>query len=383
MPTRIRKDPIETTPWQAELINQTQKGNIRDISEILPLITPGEDLRIGLDNILDGQTGGLIVIGCNDSLKEITKAGFNLDVPFTPEKMFELAKMDGAIIISNDLSKIIYANCHLMPDRNIETTQTGIRHRSAEQTAKQTGLPVIAVSKRRGLISLFYRDQKYVLQDLGLLIVKSNHSINALRGYRERIDSILDVLTYNELNNPASFVLLEESISVIQKILYFYRHVSELDRMVIELGDQGRDIVSSMYEYEYGLDEILSLILQDYSENSTTKEKADSLVSELKLLDLRSISDSKKLATIADIPISKSPEELNKFPRGYRIFSKISKIKRKTIDKLIQSKKCIAEIMKSNVEDISISADIDLNTAKYIKAKLDEVSEKLIDPIFE
>lgn len=382
MPTRIKREPTESS-WQTELITQTRNGNIKDISEILPLITPGQDLRIGLDNILDGQTGGLIVIGFNDSLKEITKAGFDLSVPFTPEKMFELAKMDGAIIISNDLSKILYANCHLMPDRTIETEETGIRHRSAEQTAKQTGLPVIAVSKRRGLISLFYREQKYVLQDLGLLIVKSNHSINALRGYRERIDSVLDVLTYNELNNPSSFVLLEESVSVVQKILYFYRHVLELDRMVIELGDQGRDIVQSMYEYEYGLDEILSLILQDYSESANTKEKADSLVLELKQLDLRSISDIKKLATIADIPISKTPEEIMKFPRGYRIFSKISKVKRKTVDKLIQSKKCIAEILKSSVEDISMSADIDLNTAKYIRAKLDEVSEKLIDPIFE
>jgi len=382
MPTRIKKELLEIS-WQAELLTQAHNGNIKDISEILPLITPGEDLRIGLDNILDGQTGALIVIGFNDVLKEITKAGFNLDIPFTPEKMFELAKMDGAIVISNDLSKILYANCHLMPDRHIETTQTGIRHRSAEQTAKQTGLPVIAVSKRRGLITLFYKEQKYVLQELELLIVKANHGINALRGYRERIDSVLDVLTYNELNNPASFVLLEESLNVIQKILYFYRHSLELDRMVIELGDQGRDIVQSMYEYEYGLDDILSLMLQDYSESATTKEKADSLVSELKLLDLRSISDIKKLAIITEIPISKTPEEIKKFPRGYRIFSKIPKVKRKTIDKLIQSKKCIADILKSNVEDISISADIDLNTAKYIKLKLDEVSEKLIDPIFE
>jgi diadenylate cyclase len=382
MPTRIKKELLEIS-WQAELLTQAHNGNIKDISEILPLITPGEDLRIGLDNILDGQTGALIVIGFNDILKEITKAGFNLDIPFTPEKMFELAKMDGAIVISNDLSKILYANCHLMPDRHIETTQTGIRHRSAEQTAKQTGLPVIAVSKRRGLITLFYKEQKYVLQELELLIVKANHGINALRGYRERIDSVLDVLTYNELNNPASFVLLEESLNVIQKILYFYRHSLELDRMVIELGDQGRDIVQSMYEYEYGLDDILSLMLQDYSESATTKEKADSLVSELKLLDLRSISDIKKLAIITEIPISKTPEEIKKFPRGYRIFSKIPKVKRKTIDKLIQSKKCIADILKSNVEDISISADIDLNTAKYIKLKLDEVSEKLIDPIFE
>lgn len=382
MPTRIKKESLEIS-WQAELLTQAHNGNIKDISEILPLITPGEDLRIGLDNILDGQTGALIVIGFNEILKEITKAGFNLDIPFTPEKMFELAKMDGAIIISNDLSKILYANCHLMPDRHLETTQTGIRHRSAEQTAKQTNLPVIAVSKRRGLITLFYKEQKYVLQELELLIVKANHSINALRGYRERIDSVLDVLTYNELNNPASFVLLEESLSVIQKILYFYRHSLELDRMVIELGDQGRDIVQSMYEYEYGLDEILSLMLQDYSEIATTKEKADSLVSELKLLDLRSISDIKKLALLTEIPIFKTPEEIKKFPRGYRIFSKIPKVKRKTIDKLIQSKKCIADILKSNVEDISISADIDLNTAKYIKSKLDEVSEKLIDPIFE
>ncbi|MFA5745480.1 MAG: DNA integrity scanning diadenylate cyclase DisA [archaeon] len=382
MPTRIRKEPTEIS-WQVDLLNQVYKGNIRDISEILPLITPGEELRIGLDNILEGEMGGLIVFGENDALREVMRVGFEINVPFSAERMFELAKMDGAIVISNDLLKILYANVHLIPDRQIETGETGIRHRSAEQTAKQTGLPVIAISKRKKLISLFYRDQKYVLQNIGLLIVKANHSISSLREYRERIDSVLDVLTYNELNNSASSVLINEAIGILQKILYFFKHGAELDRMVIELGDQGKDIVSSMYEYEYSVDETMAYILQDYSENLITREKADELVSELKQLDLRSIADTRKLAVIANIPISVESEALNPFPRGYRILSRIPKLKKKTIDKLIQSKKCIAEILKANVEEISIGADTDLNTAKYIKSKLDVVSEKLIEPIFE
>ena len=383
MPTKIRKEILEST-WQEDLLRLIYSGQIENITEILPLITPGENIRAALDNILDGQTGAIIILGTNEKLDDIVKGGMKLDVPFTPSRLFELSKMDGAIILSNDLKTILHANAHLMPDRDVSSKETGIRHRSSEQTAKQTGLPVITISKRRNIISLFFKDQKYVLQDLSLLIVKANHGINTLRRYRERVDQALDQLTYNELNNQSS--LSEDAISIIQKILYFYVHSFELDNLIIELGNQGREVVQSMYEYAFGLDDVLSLILQDYCEPEINKEEADLLVKKIKLLDLRKITDPKKISEICSIPLDIIDHNLNneiiyKYPRGYRILSLIPKIKKKTIEKIIYNKKNIYNILNTTPEEISKITDQDINFSNYLKRKLDELVEKSIDSV--
>ena len=182
----------------------------------MPLLAPGSELREGLDEILKGDIGGLIVIGRNLILECIIRGGFRLDVPLTPNNLFELAKMDGAIVISNDLKTITHANAHLMPDKEINSKQTGIRHRSAEQAAKQTNLPVVAISKRRKNITLFFRDQHYLIKQIQLVLVKVDQNLKSMYNTRQQVEASLNELTYYEFTNNVS---LTDVANIIQKLV--------------------------------------------------------------------------------------------------------------------------------------------------------------------
>ena len=122
---------------------------------ILKLIAPGTKIREGVENILKAKTGALIVIGDSKEVLDIVDGGFRIDVDYSPSKLYELAKMDGAIVLSTDLKKILWANTQLIPSSSVATSETGTRHRTAERTAKQTGELVISVSQRRNIITLF------------------------------------------------------------------------------------------------------------------------------------------------------------------------------------------------------------------------------------
>ncbi|MEI8364097.1 MAG: DNA integrity scanning diadenylate cyclase DisA [archaeon] len=382
MPTKIRRKVYKDESWSDTIISDIKKGEVVDITKILPLVTPGTELRKGLDEILNGNLGALIVLGINDELKSLLQGGINLDVPYGSSRLFELAKMDGAIVVSNDLKKIVSANTHLMPNKEIPSSETGIRHRSAEQTARQTGLPVIAISHRRSIISLFYRDQKYVLQDLRLLLVKSNNSLNNLKDYRIRIDSDLNYLIHNEINSLST--VSEDALSIIQKLLYFFKHSSELDMLVIELGEQGTDIMQSLYEINYGIEETLAMLILDYSSKEMSKQEALTQVENLKKMGLRMISDTDKLSEFVSLGSSSTVPSLDfHYPRGYRILSKIPRLSPKLIEDMIKKYKCISNMLNLDAEELSKDLSINLVQAKYIVSQLSSLSENITTDFFD
>jgi len=356
--------------WYSKLLANIDSGEVINITDILPILTPGTPLRNGLDEILFGNLGALIVIGSNDSLKDILKGGIDLDIDFTSQRVFELAKMDGAIVISNDLKKIIAANKHIMPDRNISSSETGIRHRTAEQTAIQTNLPVIAISHRRNIISLYFRDQRYILQDISLLIVKANNILQNLKDYRAQIDKKLKKLILSEFNTPK--VVFDEMIVTLQDILNFFKSKKELDKFIIELGDQGTNISNSLFEITTGLKEQLKLLLMDYSYEQIDYNQASELVDYLRQLSIRQISDIENLNKIV---------KFNKESRGYRILYSIPKINIETISKLLDSKS-LAEIRKSTPEQISLLGLLDLKTSKYLLQQLNKLNEDISEDLF-
>ena len=141
-----------------------RKHKENNITSILKLIAPGTPIRDGLDNILRAKTGALLLItDNNDVIKQIVDGGFYINEDYTSSKLYELAKMDGAIVLSGDLKRILYANAQLIPSYEIPTLETGTRHRTAERTAKQTGELVISISQRRGIITVFKGNDRYIL----------------------------------------------------------------------------------------------------------------------------------------------------------------------------------------------------------------------------
>lgn len=361
-------------------IIKTGKKNpeiIKDIDPIyiMTLLSPGQELRKGLEEILNGQLGGLIVLGTNIVLESIIRGGYKLDVAFTPQRLFELAKMDGAIIVSNDLKKIVYANVHLMPDKTISSTETGIRHRSAEQATKQTGLPVIAISHRRKVITLFYKDLKYVFKDINILLAKANYSIRSLHSYKTQIDDGLQELTYYELNNSASF---EDVIKIIQKIIFMYKHQLELQNIIIELGDEGKEIKQTLLEYTHGIEDTLKLLIMDYCKEDGFYVK--DFIETLKTMDANELSDIKNIALDMGLEKGKSIDDIHS-PRGYRILSQIPKLSKSTIENVIKAKETLINIFISNEEELIKDANIPENQARILKDRLTKINDANLNKI--
>lgn len=364
MVVKIKKRIFAEDDFFSKIIQEIHADEILDVSKILPLVTPGTELRRGLDEVLNGNLGAIIVLGNSDKLKPIIKGGIDLDIQFSSQKLFELSKMDGAIVLSNDLQKIVGANKHLMPDKDVPSKETGMRHRSAEQTALYTGLPVIAISQRRNVISLYFRDQKYILQNFEILMIKANYFLNNLKSFREKIDKKLKSTLSQEYKNSAT--LKVDIIELIQNLLYFFKHEKQIDDLIVELGDHGQDISNTLYEVTYGLDEDFFLILKDYSNNPLiSKQEAQDKLNLLKQLGLRRISDTEKLVELLEFTHFFSDTQ-NSFPRGYRALSKIQDLDEKTISDLIFFKKSLYNIKNLTPQDLSSITKIDAVKIKKI-----------------
>ena len=212
-----------------------RQGNEDKITEILRKIAPGTPIRNGLENILKARTGALLFFTDNEEIiKEIVDGGFNINEPYTSSKLYELAKMDGAIVISTDMQKILFANAELIPSSEIPTVETGTRHRTAERTAKQTGELVISISQRRNIITIFKDNERYILEDTEVVLNKANQAIQTLEKYRKVFDSKLNILNEYEFND---IVTLENVLGVIQRAEMVMQIVEEIEKQIAELGE--------------------------------------------------------------------------------------------------------------------------------------------------
>src|SRR5580700_529348 len=182
--------------------------------EALGTISPGRPLREGLDRILQANMGALVVVGDGPAVLEICSGGFLLDAEFSPQRMSELAKMDGAIILTADAGRIARANVHLFPNPNVPTTETGTRHRTAERVARSIDVPVIAVSEDLSVIAMYRNDSKHALDSVARLLGRANQALQTLERYRVRLDSVTNSLTASEVEDLVS---LRDVVTVLQR----------------------------------------------------------------------------------------------------------------------------------------------------------------------
>ena len=208
-----------------------------DFINILKLIAPGTPIREGLENILKAKTGALIVIGENKEVMDLVDGGFNINVDYTSARLYELAKMDGAIILSSDLKKILFANTQLVPSQSIPTQETGTRHRTAERVAKQTGNIVISISQRRGIITIYQGNNRYVLEDTSRVASEANQALQTVEKYKKVLDNRLNLLNEYEFND---IVTLQIVIETLQRAGMLMQVVDEVERAIYELGTDGR-----------------------------------------------------------------------------------------------------------------------------------------------
>lgn len=331
------------------------------LKDILKVLAPGTALRDGLENVKAAKTGALIVFGYTEEIKTITDGGFFINVDFLPSKLYELAKMDGAIILSEDGKKILFANTHLNPDSSIETSETGIRHRTAERVAKQTGLLAISISQRRDLITLYQQSGKYVLPDINQLISKANQAIQTIEKYHKSYEASIQLLNALELEDLVS---LNDACIAIQQGEMLAKMGREVDRYISELGNEGQLIYSHLEQLIGDLKDELSNIVKDYA-----YEVVETTYDENYFLDLTEIS--KRLGYYSEVDVLDAPV----FTRGYRLLSKIKRIPDYVVDNVVSHFEDFQSILKADMEQLDEVEGVGAIRARNIVEGLRRIRE--------
>ena len=342
--------------------------------DILKLVAPGTEIRQGLENILRAKTGALIVVGDSKEVLDIVDGGFYINVDYTPAKLYELAKMDGAIVLSSDLKKILYANTQLIPSYNIETKETGTRHRTAERTAKQTGVLVISISQRRSVITLYKENIKYVLEETSEILEKANQALQTVEKYKKVFDSKINMMNEYEFND---IVTLDNVLNVIQRAEMTMRMAEEVKKRIIELGEEGRLVEIQLDELIGGLEKEEELIIKDYCAPSK-KRTLEKVANEIISLEYEELMNEHTIAKLLGYEDFDNFDEVAVYPKGYRILNKIPRVPSNIVENLVKSFKTFQHIIAADIPALDAVEGIGEVRAKNIKQSIKRMQEQFV-----
>ncbi len=333
-------------------------------------IAPGTALREGLENIVSARTGALIVIGDIAEVIKLCNGGFELNCPFSPQKLYELAKMDGAIILDEDVGRILLANAHLVPDSSLPTSETGMRHRTAQRVAKQTKALVISISQRRDVVSLYIDDIKYVLADVRVIIAKANQALQTLERYKTRLDEVTSHLSALEFED---LVTLMDIVTVLQRSEMAHRVALEIEQYICELGSEGRLINMQMEELMANVEGDILLVLRDYAQN---RKRPESIRNELAALSSEELLDPMEVCSILGYQ-GEAARSLDKpaHPRGYRLLRKVPRLPISVISKIVGKFGSLQNILDAGTEELDEVDGVGKIRAQAIKDGLKRLKE--------
>jgi diadenylate cyclase len=359
-----------------ELKDELESRQESRIMRALEMVAPGTSLREGIDNIVDARTGALIVIGDVDELGFMFSGGIKLDVDYSPTFLYELAKMDGAIALNLNATKIVHVNVQLTPDPTILTMETGTRHRTAERVSKQTDAMVVAVSERREVVSLYIDGIKYILEDIPVVLAKANQALATLDKYRSRLDQVSTRLTALEFEGG---VTLHDVLTVLQRVELVTRMAVEIERYIVELGTEGRLIEMQLDETMVGVAADKAALVHDYLVEDTDDSFAvvlDQLarLAHQDLLDFGRLAEllgyDRKLNTL-DYPVS---------PRGFRILGRIPRLPRLVVQRIVTEFGGLEELLAASDGELETVDGVGEIRAKDIREGLRRQQEiNLVD----
>ena len=319
----------------------------KKLEEMLLQITPGTPLREGVYNIIDAGIGALIVVGMDEAVEKMLDGGFYINCEYTPERIFELAKMDGAIIVDEECKTIIYGNVHLQVDRKYSSEESGTRHRTAQRAGKQTNKLVIAVSERRKTISLYKGEMRYKLKDMSEIMNEASQALKTMERYRYVLDKSLANLTILELDD---IVTIYDAALVLQRFEMMMRIEEELKGYVLELGVEGRLIELQLEDLAQDIHEEMLEFLSDYKSEDVEYE---SILAQLREFNNTELLEIENFASVLGYKKSYSSLDNKISPKGYRILGKISKLTKKDIEKLVSNYGELSSIQEAPIEELS------------------------------
>jgi len=352
---------------------RARKQQRAELAAILSRLAPGTALREGLDHIMRARTGALLMFSDAEDLSGIINGGFPLDVEMTPDLLYELAKMDGAIVLSADGRRVRYANVQLVPDPSIPSDETGIRHRSAERAARQTGDLVIAISQRRDVITLYRGTLKYPMQDLVLVMARANQALQTLEKYAGVLRESLGNLTALEFQD---LVTLHDVAVVLRRIELVLRLSDEIAFYEVELGVEGRLLRLQRLELVGDVEQQGLLVVKDYAARDVDPEEAFQRLHELDL-DRSQLSDIARL-----LGHGAAPEGLDAFvtPRGYRTLSRVPRLPAAVIDKVVRRFGSLQRILSASPEELDQVEGVGAVRSRAIRDGLSMQQDQLYLP---
>jgi diadenylate cyclase len=338
-------------------------------------IAPGTDLRQGIDDIIRSREGALIVIGDPSDLAFLFSGGIRLDQPFTPQLLYELAKMDGAIIVNPDLTKLVYANVQLMPDPTISSAETGTRHRTAERVAKQTDALVISISQQRETVTVFLDQTRYQLDAIADVLAKTNQALATLDTYRQRLQQALTRLTALEFQNA---VVLDDVLAVLQRAEMTTRMAEEIERDCVELGSEGRLIRMQLEELIGNVPHEKAAVVADYHADggdAKTREGLEALAG-LAYQDLLEF----ELLAVLGYPATVNPLDHSVAPRGFRVLSHIPRVPPGVIARVVGELEGLDSIVRASQRELEAVEGVGAVRAREIREGLRRLQEhNLVD----
>ncbi|HEX7309938.1 MAG TPA: DNA integrity scanning diadenylate cyclase DisA [Gaiellaceae bacterium] len=339
-------------------------------------VAPGTELRQGIDDIIRSHEGALIVMGDPESLSFLYSGGMRLDLVFTGQALYELAKMDGAIIVKDNLSKIAYANVQLMPDPTISSDETGTRHRTAERVAKQTGALVISISQQRETVTIFQGRQRYQLDPVPTLLAKTNQALATLDTYRTRLEQVLTRLTALEFQNA---VVLDDVLVVLQRAELTTRMAEEIERNCVELGTEGRLIRMRLTELLGDVPGQRAAIVNDYHVSGGGPEAVLALEG-LAALSYQELLEFERIAELLGYPRTVNPLDHTVSARGYRVLSNIPRLPPGVIQRVVADLEGLEAIVRASQRDLEAVQGVGTARARDIREGLRRLQEhNLVD----
>lgn len=351
-----------------------ERNKDNDLLDILRMMAPGTPLREGLENILRARTGALIVIGDSKEVMDIVDGGFFINKEYSPAYLYELAKMDGAIILSKDLKKILYANALLIPDPSISTDETGTRHKSAERSAKETGEVVVCISQRRNIISIYSNSRKYILRDTPTILTRANQALQTLEKYKAVLTAATNNLSMLEFED---IVTLDDVAFVIQRTEMVLRIVAEIDRYICELGNEGRLISMQLEELLANIEEDGLLIIEDYMMPIDNVDAKD-VQRKIGQFTYDELMDLVAICNILGFCGGPNCLDMNVSPKGYRLLSKLPRLPLGVTRNIADAFGNLQDILKASIEQLDEVDGIGEVRARTIKEGLRRVRDQLL-----
>jgi diadenylate cyclase len=341
----------------------------------LALMAPGTALRDGLERILRGRTGALIVLGHDRVVETLCTGGFSLDVEFSATRLRELCKMDGAVVLSSDGTRIVRAAVHLMPDPAIPSEESGTRHRTAQRVAKQTGFPVISVSQSMRIIGLYVSGQRHVLDDSAAILSKANQALATLERYKLRLDEVSGTLSALEIED---LVTVRDAVAVVQRLEMVRRIADEIAGYVVELGTDGRLLALQLEELMAGVEADRTLVIRDYLPLGRKPRTPDDALDELDVLSAGELIDLVAVAKALGYPGASDALEAAVSPRGYRLLAKVPRLPGTVIDRLIDHFGSLQRLLGATVEDLQAVDGVGDARARSVREGLSRLAEASI-----